>query len=107
MDQKAYWDNISASRPPDEVGWYEADPKMSRILVGEQIHAGATSVIDVGGGASSLVDHLLGLGLTRIAVLDISEAGLNVAKRRLGEQADLVEWIVGDITTANDVGQFD
>ena len=68
---------------------------------------GARSVIDVGGGASFLVDHLLDLGLHRVAVLDISEAGLDVAKERLGERASEVEWIVGDVTELEDVGVFD
>src|SRR6266496_950012 len=80
---------------------------MSRTLVGELISAGATSIIDVGGGASSLVDHLLDSGVERITVLDVSAAGLDVAKRRLGVRANLVEWIVGDVTASDDVGEFD
>jgi SAM-dependent methyltransferase len=107
MDAASYWDDIYTTRNSDEVGWYEADPILSRTLVGELIEAGATSVIDIGGGASTLVDHLLGSGVGRIAVLDISQAGLDIAKRRLGERADLVEWIIGDVTAADDVGQFD
>ena len=71
------------------------------------LEEGAESVIDIGGGASSLVDELLDLGVKRVAVLDISEAGLAVSKRRLGSRARLVEWIVGDVTTVEAVGRFD
>jgi SAM-dependent methyltransferase len=107
VSEASYWDDIYMSRRPDDVGWYEPDPVMSRTLVGELISAGATSIIDVGGGASSLVDHLLDSGVERITVLDVSAAGLDVAKRRLGERANLVEWIVGDVTASDDVGEFD
>jgi hypothetical protein len=79
-----YWQNVYLTRPTDEVGWYEPDPVVSRRLVAAAVGAGARSVIDVGGGASSLVDHLLPLDLARVAVLDVSEAGLGVSKRRLG-----------------------
>jgi 2-polyprenyl-3-methyl-5-hydroxy-6-metoxy-1,4-benzoquinol methylase len=68
---------------------------------------GAKSVIDIGGGAASLVDRLLDLGVKRVAVLDISDAGLAVSKSRLGRRAHLVEWIVGDVTTVEDIGPFD
>lgn len=101
------WDWIYATRAVDAVGWYEPDPSTSRRLVAEAVDAGARSIIDVGGGASSLVDHLLDLGLDRIAVLDVSEAGLAVARHRLGDRAEAVEWVVGDVTEVSDVGRFD
>ena len=107
MADGAYWQNVYQTRPADEVGWYEPDPVVSRRLVSEAIRGGARSVIDVGGGASSLVDHLLDLDLQRIAVLDVSEAGIDVARRRLGDRAGRVEWIVGDVTVLRDVGRFD
>ncbi|MEO5964618.1 MAG: class I SAM-dependent methyltransferase [Candidatus Limnocylindrales bacterium] len=91
----------------DAVGWYEPDPGTSRRLVAEAVHAGARSIIDVGGGASSLVDHLLDLGLDRITILDVSEAGLAVARHRLGDRDTAVEWVVGDVTDRADVGRFD
>ena len=99
--------NVYLTRPTDDVGWYEPDPVMSRRSVVEAVRAGAQSVIDVGGGASSLVDHLLDLDLQRIAVLDVAEAGMDVSRRRLGDRAKRVEWIVGDVTTLSDVGRFD
>jgi 2-polyprenyl-3-methyl-5-hydroxy-6-metoxy-1,4-benzoquinol methylase len=68
---------------------------------------GAESVIDVGGGASFLVDQLLDLGVRRVAVMDISEAGIEVARQRLGRRASQVEWIVADVSALDDAGSFD
>src|SRR5918995_3339955 len=101
------WDWIYATRAVETVGWYEPDPITSRKLVVEAVARGARSIIDVGGGASSLVDHLLELDLDRIAVLDISAAGLAVAQHRLGSRANEVQWIVGDVTEIRDLGRFE
>jgi 2-polyprenyl-3-methyl-5-hydroxy-6-metoxy-1,4-benzoquinol methylase len=73
----------------------------------EAMRHGARSLIDVGGGASTLVDYLVDLGLSRLAVLDISQRGLEVAKERLGNRADGVQWIVADVTKATGLGRFD
>jgi SAM-dependent methyltransferase len=107
MELRRHWEEIYSSRSPDDVSWYEPVPLMSRKLVAEAIEEGAESVIDIGGGASSLVDHLLDFGVKRIAVVDISAAGLAVSKRRLMGRARLIEWIVGDVTTLEDLGRFD
>lgn len=107
MGPREHWEEIYTSRSPDEVSWYEPVPLMSRKLVVEALDEGAESVIDIGGGAASLVDELLDLGVKRVAVLDISDAGLAMSKRRLGSRARFVEWIVGDVTTVEDIGQFD
>jgi len=101
------WDWIYATRQMDAVGWNEPDPVTSRELVAEAMAGGGRSVIDVGGGGSRLVDHLVDLGLSPIAVLDISAAGLAVAQHRLGERAGAIEWIVGDAASLETVGQFD
>ena len=101
------WDRIYATRAMDSVGWFEPDPVNSRDLVGLGVARGARSIIDIGGGASGLVDHLVGLGLDRIAVLDISDAALAIARHRLGPEADRVTWVVGDVAGIDDVGEYD
>jgi SAM-dependent methyltransferase len=107
MDWTAHWESIYASRDADEVSWFEASPEVSLRRVRDAIIAGGRSVIDVGGGASRLVDGLLELGLERIGVLDVSAGALSIAKLRLGTKADSVEWIVADVTHAREVGTFD
>lgn len=101
------WDWIYATREMTGVGWYEPDPVVSRELVNDAVAAGGRSIIDVGGGASWLADHLVAMDLDRTAVLDISDAALALARHRLGDRADQIEWIVGDIATLTDVGRFD
>lgn len=96
-----------ATRSPEDVSWYEPTPTLSLQRVGNAIRDGARSLIDIGGGASMLVDHVIDLGLSQLAVLDISERGLEVAGARLGEKANRVEWIVADVTQAADLGRFD
>jgi len=107
VDPSRHWEGIYSTRAPEDVGWFEPDPVTSRRLIAKAVEDGAQSVIDIGGGASRLVDHLLDLRFERLAVLDLSEAGLNLTKDRLGAKAEQVEWIVGDVTRIEDIGQFD
>ena len=106
MDRTEHWDRIYERRSPREVSWYERTPTISIRRVRQAADAGARSLLDVGAGASTLVDEALELGL-RIAVLDISERALNASSERLGSRAGQVEWIVGDVTAIEDVGRFD
>jgi SAM-dependent methyltransferase len=99
VTRQAHWQNVYSTRGEREVSWFEERPALSLELIRA---AGATprsSVIDVGGGASRLVDSLLADGFDVVTVLDISEAALSAAKRRLGGKAADVTWIVADITT--------
>src|SRR5215813_13554565 len=98
MNRQAHWENVYSTRGEREVSWFQERPELSLALIRA---AGATPrslVIDVGGGASRLVDALLADGFDKVTVLDISEAALAASKRRIGSTADKVTWIVSDIT---------
>lgn len=98
METMSHWERVYATRSPDAVSWYQPHATLSLNLI-RRIGAGPdTRVIDVGGGASTLVDDLLASGIGDVAVLDISAAALRLAQDRLGEKATRVKWIAGDIT---------
>ncbi|MBK5256415.1 MAG: class I SAM-dependent methyltransferase [Vicinamibacteria bacterium] len=97
MDRKQHWESVYQTKRPTEVSWYQAEPTLSLSLVNEAAGAGAASVIDVGGGASTLVDRLVERPSTTITVLDLSGAALREAQRRVGEKAEKVNWIEADI----------
>ena len=106
MDASRYWDGIYRTRSPHEVSWYEPVPETSLRCIRAALAGGARSLVDIGGGACRLVDHLLRMRLSRIAVLDVAEASLDVAKQRLGDRRDRVEWIAADVTKVHDIGRF-
>ncbi|MGB8477236.1 MAG: class I SAM-dependent methyltransferase [Acidobacteriaceae bacterium] len=94
-----HWNQMYSTRQEQELSWFEKAPSISLELLltpRVDIHA---PVLDVGGGASRLVDALLDRGFTQPAVLDISAAALEKSKRRLAHRASQVRWIVTDITT--------
>jgi SAM-dependent methyltransferase len=98
---KAHWDAVYTSKSPTELSWYQSRPTRSLELL-EQIGIDpATAIIDVGGGASTLVDALLDRGVNSVSVLDISRAALEHAQARLGARAASVTWIEADITSAD------
>ncbi|WP_165246925.1 class I SAM-dependent methyltransferase [Paludisphaera soli] len=103
--RKERWEEVYSTKA--EVSWYQEDPRLSQELIRKFAPPGRGRILDVGGGASRLVDALLGLDFERVAVLDIAEAALERSRRRLGARASEVEWIVADVTTVGDVGGFD
>ena len=96
--RKSHWEQVYAARPPESVSWFQVDPVLSLNLIRQFAADPATAVIDVGGGASRLVDALLGAGYRNVSVLDIAAAALAHAQRRLGDQARHVTWLESDIT---------
>ena len=103
-----HWDDIYGNRDIDKLGWYEQRPDTSLELIRSIVKLPLqTKLLDVGGGTSTLVDYLINDGYQSIAVLDISAEGLHIAKRRLGERADKVKWILGDITAQTNLSTFD
>lgn len=106
-DRHAHWEHIYQTKQLFEVGWYQQVPVTSLELV-QQLRVPLTAkIIDVGGGDSFLVDHLLGLGYKDITVLDISESAIARAKARLGDKAQLVKWIVADASDFNPTEKYD
>jgi len=95
---QAHWENLYATRSETEVSWFEEVPAQSLELIELVGAQPASAIIDVGGGASRLVDNLLAKGFENITVLDLSAAALNSAHARLGDKADAVKWIVADAT---------
>jgi len=98
MDPTAHWEKVYSTTKPDTVSWYRAHLDMSLRLIEEAATRGDAAIIDVGGGESTLVDDLLTRGYRDVSVLDISPTALEVAKARLGERAQQVEWLCGDVT---------
>jgi len=96
MDRHEHWNSIYQTKAVTDVSWFESEPQISLDLIRTVLPARG-SVIDVGGGASRLVDRLVAAGFESVTVLDISEIAIEHAKRRLGPQAETVQWIVGDI----------
>ena len=94
-----HWDAVYRTRRPGEVSWYQTNPVRSRELIGRTGASFTAPIIDVGGGASRLVDYMLADGFTDITVLDVSGAALRQARERLGSAAERVTWIEADITT--------
>jgi trans-aconitate methyltransferase len=105
--RQAHWENVYTTKGENEVSWFQQSPAPSLELI---VQAGATqasAVIDIGGGASRLVDHLVGQGFEDVSVLDLSGAALKAAKARLGVRADRVRWIVADVTIWEPVKRYD
>ena len=98
MERKAHWDHAYETNPPNDVSWFQQEPTLSLRLIAQTGVKKAGGIIDVGGGASVLVDRLLAAGFENIAVLDISGAALKHARTRLGPRAEKVAWFEADIT---------
>lgn len=96
--KKAHWEKVYETKEPHEVSWTQEVPKTSLEMIHSFPIDRSAKIIDVGGGDSTLVDFLLEQGFENITVLDISAKALEKAKARLGDRAQLVTWIVSDIT---------
>ena len=101
MNIKEHWEKIYNTKQLNEVSWYQQTPEESLQFFQQLDIVKTASVIDIGGGDSFLVDHLLEMGYSNITVLDISETAINKAKVRLGAKAKQVNWIVADILEFN------
>lgn len=107
IDNKRHWETVYGTKTPDQVSWTQEVPKTSLDFISSLNLEKSASIIDIGGGDSKLVDFLLEDGFENITVLDISEKALERAKERLGSKADLVNWVVSDITAFEPNTSFD
>ena len=99
MAQRDHWDRIYRSRAASDVSWYQPEATVSLELIRRVAPDPDAAIIDVGGGASTLVDGLLDVGYRNVTVLDLAGAALEVARDRLGPRASRVAWVEGDVLT--------
>jgi SAM-dependent methyltransferase len=97
--RQAHWDQVYTDKGEKEVSWFQTNPASSLELIEAARATPASAIVDIGGGASCLVDVLVDRGFRDITVLDISERALAAAKARLGGRARTVQWAVSDVTT--------
>jgi SAM-dependent methyltransferase len=100
MRPEEHWERVYRSKAPTEVSWYQPEARLSLELIRRIAPDGATPILDVGGGASTLVDGLLDAGYRTITVLDLAPTALALAQRRLGALAERVTWLAADVLSA-------
>ena len=98
MSDRKHWDTVYETKGSDNVSWFRPHLDRSLAFLEAAKIPRSASVIDVGGGASTLVDDLLDRGYSNVTVLDLSEVALQAARERLGDRAARVQWIRGDVT---------
>lgn len=100
MDAQTHWENIYSQKATDAVSWYRPHLEKSLELIEHAAPGRSASIIDVGGGESTLVDDLVAHGYRNITVLDISQIAIDVTKKRLASASENIHWLVDDITRA-------
>jgi ubiquinone/menaquinone biosynthesis C-methylase UbiE len=98
MKTKKHWENIYHTKDTTQVSWFQEHPELSLQFIEHTGIDKTAHIIDVGGGASTLVDDLINNGYQNVTVLDISGTALEVAQQRLGSKASAVTWLEADVT---------
>jgi trans-aconitate methyltransferase len=96
--RQAHWENVYTGKAENEVSWFQENPAASLEMIARAGATPGSALIDIGGGASRLVDELLKLNYRAVTVLDLSKAALDAAKKRIGNHAQEVTWVVADVT---------
>jgi len=97
-ERKSLWEGVYSDKNSTEVSWYQDVPDKSLALIARTGTSQKDAILDVGGGASTLVDHLLDAGYVDITVLDLASRAFDQSRQRLGERASAPSWVVSDIT---------
>ncbi|GLR97734.1 MULTISPECIES: class I SAM-dependent methyltransferase [Bradyrhizobium] len=106
-DRATHWEHVYATKGEAEVSWFQDSPTISLEMIRAANPDHGAAIIDIGGGASRLVDALLQDGYRDVAVLDLSANALDAAKKRIGGAASIVDWIVADATTWQPAKTYD
>ena len=96
--KQEHWDGVYGVRSEEELTWFEATPSISLELARLYLQPG-DALIDIGAGASRLLDTLLDEGFSSLSVLDLSGSALELSTKRIGARGDSEEWIEADVTT--------
>ena len=104
--KKAHWQRVYGEKEPTAVSWYQPVPQKSLQFIRSARIARDEAILDAGGGASTLVDHLVDEGYTDISVLDISGKALEKSRARLGARAGAITWIESNVTEFEPSRQF-
>lgn len=96
-DRSSHWNEVYQAKLPEQVSWFRAHLETSLRMLEQAGLNASTRVIDVGAGASTLVDDLLARGVLFVTALDVSASALQIARDRLGDRAEQVRWIASDI----------
>jgi SAM-dependent methyltransferase len=107
FDRIAHWEGVYSTKGEKEVSWFQEDPAISVELIKQTNATRDSAIIDIGGGASRLVDALLNDGYRDITVLDLSTTALELARKRIGPASAQVAWIVADVTTWRPARQYE
>ncbi|MBT6094712.1 MAG: class I SAM-dependent methyltransferase [Rhodospirillaceae bacterium] len=107
MGTQKHWDKVYAEKSGEAVSWYQREPALSLALIRSVAPQSDARIIDIGGGASTLVDHLRAGGYQDVSVLDIAASALAKARGRLGRDAGTVNWYVSDATKWTPPHRFD
>ncbi len=99
MDTRTHWEHVYATKPPEAVSWYQAHPAVSLGLIAAAGLPAGSAIVDVGAGASLLVDRLVELGY-RVTALDVARGALDLLRGRLGVRAAAVTFVEGDVGAA-------
>ena len=99
IDKSSFWNNVYSTKGETNVSWFQHNPEPSLEFIRIYAPDRSATIIDIGGGASRLVDHLWADGFRNLTVLDVSSEAITIARHRIGKHGDSIKWIVSDATT--------